>query len=203
MCQAAQTKYEDRTGFQVLILALDISSVSSGWSLMLDGQLRMDAYGIIAPPKKESLGHKLLWFESAVKELINTYHPDQIIVEDIFCFNKVAFKCLAEYRGVAIKAIYESTGRDPYSMMAVEARKVIGVGCKKEQAWAGAVELFGLGKEWDFERDNDVVDSFVLCYALYLTLTGEQPRHTTPAVRTVKAVRARRKRKRTKRKARK
>ena len=202
MCQAAQTKYEDRTGFQVLILALDISSVSSGWSLMLDGQLRMDAYGIIAPPKKESLGHKLLWFESAVKELINTYHPDQIIVEDIFCFNKVAFKCLAEYRGVAFKAVYELTGQDPHSMMAVEARKLVGVGCKKEQAWAGAMELFGLGKGWDYERDNDVVDSFVLCLALHSRLTNTTPPPIKATTKTPKPLRKTKKRRRkTKRKA--
>ena len=167
---------------------------------MQDGELLLapDSYGIIVPNRKDTLGTKLLYFESVVKHLIATHKPNHIIIEDIFCgFNKVSFKCLAEYRGVAIKAIYESTGCDPYSMMAVEARKAVGVGCKKEQAWAGAVELFGLGKDWDFIQHNDIMDSFVLCYALYLTLTGEKPRYTTPAIKVAKP---RKRKRRTKRK---
>jgi len=154
----------------MLILALDISSVGTGFSTLVDGHI--DAYGIISPNKKLSLGAKLLYFEKEVKYLIKQYKPDYIIVEDIFCFNKVSFKCLAEFRGVAIKAIYEAYGKDPYSIMAVEARKIMGVGTKKEDAFIGITKLCNL-KNFDFIRDNDIVDSFCLGLACYRMINNK------------------------------
>jgi len=144
----------------MLILALDISSVGTGFCFIEDGKIN-GIYGVIAPDKKLNLGAKLLYFEQEIKKLIIQYKPDDIIVEDIFCFNKVSFKCLAEYRGVAFKIIYELTGKDPYSVMAVEARKIMGVGSKKQDAFNGIIKICNL-KGFDFDRDNDIVDSFCL-----------------------------------------
>ncbi len=166
----------------MLILALDVSSKSTGWSVILDGKLT-DGYGLISPNKKFSQGAKLSFFREQIKTLYYKYNPDLVIVENIFCgINKISFRCLAEFRGVAFQTLFEITGRDPYSIMAVEARKIMGVGTKKEDAFSGIVNKYNL-IGFDFEKDNDIVDSFCLGLAYQKILDGAQ---IMPVIRSKK-----------------
>lgn len=155
------------------ILAFDISSVHTGVSICQDGYLDITSVGTIDPPAKLSMGEKLVYFEKAIKRLIKQHVPDEIIVEDIFIGrNAKSFKVLAMFRGVALKVIYEKTNRDAYSLMPTEARRIMGIRCKKEEAFEDATKLFGL-INWNFDKTNDMVDSMVLAMALHKILTGQ------------------------------
>jgi Holliday junction resolvasome RuvABC endonuclease subunit len=169
------------------ILAFDISSVHTGVSVCQDGYIDLSSVCTIDPSVKYSLGQKLLYFEKAVKRLIKKHTPDEIIVEDIFIgFNPKSFKVLAMFRGVAIKTIQEKTGKDPHSLMPTEARRIVGIRYKKEEAFADATKLFGL-KDWDFTKTNDMVDSIVLGMALYRLLTGQATLSVKPTKRKRKS----------------
>lgn len=156
------------------ILAFDISSCSTGWCFFIDGEFQEDAYGIIAPSKKMSESAKLTYFRQELIRLIEKYKPDCISTENIFCgFNKVSFKVLAQFRGVALQAIYELTGKEPFSLMAVEARKVCGVGQQKEDAFEGIIEKCGLKHmKFDFDKHNDICDAICLALATHYTQNG-------------------------------
>ena len=159
----------------MIILALDISSVSTGFAVLTDDAPIPDAYGTICPDHKKSEGARLLYFEQEVVKLIDTYKPTEVICEDIFYSrNVVSFKILAEYRGVALKTIYEHTGKEASSVMAVEARRVVGVGCKKDEAFEGIIEKYGLEHyKFEFQKHNDILDAFCLSYALRDLLSGK------------------------------
>lgn len=162
----------------ISILALDISSKSTGYAIIQDGKIDLDAYGLILPDKKQSEGQQLSFFASEIKRLIDLYKPTHITAEDIFCgFNKISFKVLAMFRGVALKTIYEATGQDPFSMMAVEARSALKLPIQKDKLFKAAVKRFKL-KGFDFDRDNDVVDAFCLGLAYYAILIGKAKLNT-------------------------
>lgn len=149
------------------ILALDVSSKSSGFALIVDGKIIPDGYGCICPDKKDCLGARLVFFQNEINRLIDLYSPDDIIIEDIFKgFSVIAFKVLAQFRGVAIKTIFEKTGRDPHCILAIEARSILKIRMKKEDAFKDATKKFKI-KGFDFERDNDIVDAICLGMALY------------------------------------
>ena len=170
------------------ILAFDISSVHTGVSVIDGyGYIDLSSVGTIDPPPKFSIGQKLLYFEQAVKKLIKKYAPDEIVIEDIFHGpNAKTFKVLAQFRGVALKIIWEKTGREAHSLMPMEARRIVGIRYKKEEAFADATKLFGL-KDWDFTKTNDMVDSIVLGMALYRLLTGQATLSVKPTKRKRKS----------------
>jgi Holliday junction resolvasome RuvABC endonuclease subunit len=174
-----------------VILALDISSVSTGWAVLVDGQPAPDAYGLIHSDKKQSEGARLVYFQNEIVKLIDRFKPTDIITEDIFKgFNIVSFKVLAQYRGVALKTIYEQTNKEAESMLAVTARTLVGVGIKKEQAFEGIIKKYKLKGDFDFERDNDFIDAYCLGFALIELRKGNVD------AKSIRNVRRRKKRRR-------
>ena len=179
-----------------LILALDVSSVSTGFALVKDGNIDMDAYGTIAPKKKLQYGARLIYFQDEVRKLIRQHKPDIVAIEEIFKGrNMTTFKSLSMFRGVAVKTIHEEMGKDPVNILAVEARSTLGFSSSKDDAFKEAVKKYKL-KNFDFEKDNDIIDAMVLGQAIYeLLQQGENEKSLSDAGRSKKR-RAKRNKKR-------
>jgi len=147
------------------ILAFDISSVSTGYALIDNGAIVIDGYGLIIPNQRKCQGERLSYFSRSISKIINKYKPDIIAIEDIFKGrNIITFKSLSMFRGVAIRAIYEKIKRDPISIMAVTARSLLGTGITKEDSFKTIVKKYNF--DFDFEKDNDVVDAIILGLAI-------------------------------------
>jgi Holliday junction resolvasome RuvABC endonuclease subunit len=155
------------------LLSLDISSCSTGWSFFAEDKLSPDAYGLIKPDKKLCEGAQLLYFEEQIQILIMQHEPDEICIEGIFRGpNTTTFKVLSMFRGVALKAIYQSKQINPHSIMAVEARRILDIPIDKDGAFKAIKKLCSL-RGWKFEATNDITDSIALALAIYRVLAGK------------------------------
>ena len=146
----------------MILLALDISSQSTGYAILEDGYLCPDTIGMIKIKAKNLYGERLVQLEKGIKKLLKKYKPDYVVIEDIFKGrNANTFKILSLFRGIAIKTIYEFTKQDPLSIMASRARSSLGIKNHKEDAFAFIVTKYpALGLT--FDKDNDVADAIVL-----------------------------------------
>jgi Holliday junction resolvasome RuvABC endonuclease subunit len=87
------------------ILALDISTVSTGWAIFSDGPTLVD-YGLI-PFSTDTLQKlRLVVFREVVKGLVKRAEPTMVVIEDTFVqFDPSVTKKLSRFAGVAIEAI--------------------------------------------------------------------------------------------------
>jgi Holliday junction resolvasome RuvABC endonuclease subunit len=150
------------------ILALDISSVSTGHCIVHNGRLVKSTLGTISNDPKICLGKKLVRFEEEITKLINKHKPDCIVIEDIFRGPNIkTFKTLAMFRGVCFKVSFSILEKEPISIMPSEARKIVGVdGITKEDGFDFVVNKYNLVK-YDFLTHNDISDSIILALAYY------------------------------------
>jgi Holliday junction resolvasome RuvABC endonuclease subunit len=149
------------------ILGLDISSVSTGYCIISGGRLVKSTCGNIKTNSRKSYGERLNDFESQLIDVIKKYKPDEIIIEDIFKGRSMlTFKSLAMFRGVGINTIYRETGKNPISVMASEARSLVGIKNKKEDAFEFIVNKYNL--DYDFEEHNDITDSITLALCAHI-----------------------------------
>ena len=65
------------------ILGFDISSASTGWAILEDGQLPVEGLGLIKM-KHKSHGERLCIFEAELDALFRLWSPDLIAVEDVW-----------------------------------------------------------------------------------------------------------------------
>ena len=73
--------------------------------------LKVVDYGVINTPKTDSLPLRLTTIFDGVKELIETYNPDAIAIEELFYFkNQKTIIPVAEARGVIVTAGYKFCG---------------------------------------------------------------------------------------------
>lgn len=87
----------------ITILALDQSSITSGYSIFRDGKL--EDYGTFTISSNKELSTRLLEIRNKVLDLISEYKVDVVYYEDIQLQNKVpgnvkTFKVLSEVIGV-------------------------------------------------------------------------------------------------------
>jgi len=142
------------------ILSFDVSSVSTGWSILTDGKLKH--FGTLRPLKDYSLQMKLYWFGKQVRCLVNLYKPDVILVEDTYYKNTKTLKTLMQFMGTAQFVCY------PYWLEIVNVNTVRSKFKvkNKEEAFDFVKNKFKRKlKHFNFEDDNDITDSIL--QALY------------------------------------
>lgn len=146
------------------ILGLDLSSLSTGVAVVNNGRILKKSFELIQPNGKWSYGERLKYFESEIKRLIQKHKPDHIIIEDVFKGrNAKTFKILCMFRGVAIKAIFDETGKDPINALAAQARSILDIPNTKEDAFEIINNKYKLNL--NFKKENDIVDAVVLALA--------------------------------------
>lgn len=161
------------------ILSLDISSVSTGWSVYSDGNLL--SYGVIKlKSKTKQHGEKLFQLESEINRLVTLYSPNVFSFEDIWKGPSIkTYKVLALYHGIAHKASYVHFKQDPIVLMPSNLRKVLAAKTplvltgKKEQDKKAVFDFMKIRydlHDLDFNRDNDITDAIAVGLATHLLL---------------------------------
>jgi Holliday junction resolvasome RuvABC endonuclease subunit len=149
-----------------VILALDISSSSTGWCILRNGRWSKSSasYGHIKVPASLSLPARLVRFRNELHDIIKRSRPTHIIIEDIFSGRNVAtMKLLARFSGVAIELSRRVLRKDPQIVTTTEVRALLGCGRGKKDAFGFICAKYRL--DWSFNKMNDVTDA--LCLALF------------------------------------
>jgi len=144
------------------ILALDISTVSSGWFVT------KASCGMIVPPKGTSLNLKLAYFRAELENLMLKYKPDLTIIEDAYYrpgFGNIhTLKQLCFFAGVAVE-VAGTHGIKVEFMTATQARKFCcgnhDKAFKKPEVFKYFVEKYELN-DWTFDKHNDITDAMAL-----------------------------------------
>lgn len=108
------------------ILGLDISSSSTGFAI-LDIETNKIIHIGMVKLKHKTHAERLLVFEKTLENLITTYKPTFIAVEDIFAGRFItALRVLAYYHGIVYKTVYKYYKCEPIIHTATNIRKIIG-----------------------------------------------------------------------------
>ena len=161
----------------MVLLGLDASSSSTGWAVF--DHRGLAAYGIIKPDG-EDWRDRLVHQGSKLKEVMEKYHPDKIVMEDVPLKNgnSKVLVILGAVQGF-IYGIAASYGIPVQFVLPSEWRSPLGLydgtreGTKRKELKRKSVEkaneLFGLNLVWvspssKFNQD-DVSDAILLCYS--------------------------------------
>ncbi len=144
------------------ILALDISTKSTGWFVS------KRSCGIIAPSKEPPFAERLALFRVEIEYLVLKYKPDVVVIEDAYYrpgFGNIhTLKTLVKFAGVAIEVC--GTHKIPVEIItATQARKYCCGDQKldKRGVYAYFVKKYKLD-DWKFEKDNDKTDAMALAW---------------------------------------
>jgi Holliday junction resolvasome RuvABC endonuclease subunit len=108
------------------ILGLDISSSSTGWSLIDNDKL--SDYGLIKPDSSMSVFQRLYLFGNEMKRIIERCQPDMIAAEEaIFARGMSTMRTLSRFSGVAIFQAYSYQKKDVKTYVPPEWKKMIGL----------------------------------------------------------------------------
>ena len=152
------------------ILSLDVSAASTGWCLMrADGNYE---FGTIKTKPKFPLSERLTQFREELKSLLNTYEPDEVVIEDAFSgINVKTLKILCKFAGVAEQCCFEITEKAPTIMSNHTVKSYFKVSNKEElfNFIIGILEL-----NLNFKKDNDKTDAYAqaLCFLDSLGITA-------------------------------
>lgn len=108
------------------ILGLDISSSSTGWSLIDNDEL--PDYGLIKPDSSMSLFQRLYLFGNEMKRIIERCQPDMIAMEEtIFARGMTTMRTLSRFSGVAMFQAYSYQKKDIKTYEPSLWKKMIGL----------------------------------------------------------------------------
>lgn len=150
-----------------IILALDVSSSSTGYAVFKKGRWTKakNSYGVIKTSSSMTLGARLCKFRDEVEELIDRVKPTHIVIEDVFSGRNVkTMKLLARFNGVAIELSKRKIDTEPLIVLTASVRKFLKCGRSKEEAFSYICDRYSL--DWKFKKTNDITDAISL--ALYL-----------------------------------
>ena len=95
-------------GFDPGIATLGYGVISTDKS----GRAEMIDYGIISTPKEENLAVRLAMLEKGVKQVIDTFKPDEIAVEELFFAKNIKTGiAVAHARGVILLTAVKECGK--------------------------------------------------------------------------------------------
>jgi Holliday junction resolvasome RuvABC endonuclease subunit len=146
------------------ILALDISTKSTGWFVT------KRSCGIIVPDPEASFEEKLVVFRVELDFLLMKHCPDLVVIEDAYYQPRKGsihtLKTLVKFAGVA-QELCASKGIRTEIITATTARKYCcgrsGEKVTKEDVFDFFVEKYGLNT-WTFKSHNDITDAMALSW---------------------------------------
>lgn len=144
------------------ILSFDVSSKSTGWSL-LDHNENLILFDVIQPPKLE-LQFKLYWFYIHVNGLFSILKPDVVIVEETYLKNVKTLKVLSQFIGIVnlLCAVYNTAVVFVSPNTVRSAFKIK----TKEDVFSFVRNKYKVKlRSLSFDSGNDITDSIIL--ALY------------------------------------
>lgn len=145
------------------VISLDISSASTGWCYMVDGEL-LD-YGTIRPKKSLDKPEKLVIFRGELKVVLKKFKPNYTVIENgFFGKNVKTLKVLSNFAGVAMECCSSTVGVTPYIMSNSTPKSHFKVK-NKEGLFEKIVELYEF-KNFNYNEHNDITDAIAqgICY---------------------------------------
>jgi crossover junction endodeoxyribonuclease RuvC len=156
------------------ILGVDPATCDSGFSIVdkLVNRYSLVHYGPIHIPSSRPLTRRLLDLYNSLKEIIDTYHPDGIVMEDQFKGPSVkTLKSLSFARGV-IMLLAAQYDLPIFNVWPSSAKKAVYKGNATKEEVRDAVKLIFNIKE-DIAK-LDITDSIAIAYAFFVTRTQQE-----------------------------
>jgi Holliday junction resolvasome RuvABC endonuclease subunit len=157
------------------ILSFDISSVSTGWSLLEDDKL-VD-FGVIAVPAKCSTQNKLAIFKYNVRALLKIHMPDYVVIEETYLKNVKTLKALMQFIGVANMECFEVLNKEPVFLNTMTVRSFFGLKNKESVFYYIQDKYKRKLKNYTFEEGNDITDSILQALYWWLELISKEKKN--------------------------
>ena len=122
------------------------------------GEMKALDYGVISTPKEESFSTRLAMIYKGMCDLIDTYKPDAIAIEELFFFkNQKTVIPVAEARGVIVLASIQRLG-EVYEYTPLQIKQALtGNGrAEKKQIQYMVTNILGLEK---IPKPDDAADA--------------------------------------------
>ena len=142
------------------VLGIDPGFALVGFGVVEEnnGQLKAIDYGVISTPKEESFSTRLAMIYKGMCDLIDTYKPDAIAVEELFFFkNQKTVIPVAEARGVIVLAgIQKLGGLYEYTPLQIKQALTGNGRAEKKQIQYMVTNILGLEK---IPKPDDAADA--------------------------------------------
>ncbi len=112
----------------MIILGLDPGLATLGYGVInaVHGNFSVVDYGVVTTPKECTLPERLLQLEEGVTELIETYKPENVAIEELFFSKNITTGiAVAEARGVILLTAVKSLGREVYEYTPNQIKQAI------------------------------------------------------------------------------
>ncbi len=171
-----------------IILAFDVSSTCTGYSIIRKGRFRATktSYGTIKPEHELPIAEKLSFFRNEVYKLLDKYKPTCVAVEDVFIRKVSSVIILSRFSGVFLEVVKTSTGIEPILISTTKARSILGLENNKEKAFEFIKERYHL-TDLDFKTHNDITDSIIVGLAVYKELNNGRTKSNSKGHRAKKS----------------
>ena len=161
----------------MIILGIDPGLATVGFGVIEAerGRYTVLDYGIISTPKEDTLPVRLRKVEEGVKTLIETYHPQQVAVEELFFSKNVTTGiAVAEARGVILLTCNKLLGDEVFEYTPNQIKMTITGygGAEKKQMQLMVQALLRLKA---IPRPDDAADALAvaLCHGQVAGMAGQ------------------------------
>jgi Holliday junction resolvasome RuvABC endonuclease subunit len=144
------------------LLSFDVSSVSTGYSLFEDSELK--DCGAIRLSGTLGRQDKLYVFQTNVQVLLRLYEPNEVVIEETYLKNVRTLKTLTRFV-TAVEMVCYDSHITPVFLNTMTVRSHFGLK-KKEEVFDYVKDKYKVKlKKYDFDSGNDITDSIL--QALY------------------------------------
>lgn len=112
----------------MVILGIDPGLATMGYGVInaVHGNFSVIDYGVVTTPKECTLPQRLLQLEEGVCELIDTYKPENISIEELFFSKNITTGIpVAEARGVILLSAVKRLGDEVYEYTPNQIKQAI------------------------------------------------------------------------------
>ncbi len=161
----------------MIILGIDPGLATMGYGVIsaVHGNFSVIDYGVVTTPKELTLPQRLAQLEEGVRELVETFKPQNIAIEELFFSKNITTGIpVAEARGVILLTAVKSLGDEVYEYTPNQIKMAITGygGADKIQMQHMVQALLRLKK---VPRPDDAADALAvaLCHAQTSRMTTE------------------------------
>jgi len=161
----------------MIILGIDPGLATMGYGVIsaVHGNFSVIDYGVVTTPKDLTLPQRLVQLEDGVRELVTTFKPENIAIEELFFSKNITTGIpVAEARGVILLTAVKNLGDEVYEYTPNQIKMAITGygGADKIQMQHMVQALLRLKK---IPRPDDAADALAvaLCHAQTSRLSTE------------------------------
>ncbi len=161
----------------MIILGIDPGLATMGYGVIsaVHGNFSVIDYGVVTTPKELTLPQRLVQLEEGVTELVQTFKPENIAIEELFFSKNITTGIpVAEARGVILLTAVKNLGDEVYEYTPNQIKMAITGygGADKIQMQHMVQALLRLKK---VPRPDDAADALAvaLCHAQTSRMTTE------------------------------